>query len=620
MAQTRPQAESLYGLPQPLQGGLFPSIIAKRNPATTDTGYPLSQMWVNKSANTVYVLSSVVGGSANWQALSSSTSALATLTGNSGGAISPTASNINIVGSGPISVAGAGSTLTISLSGGSAPIEQLNADSGSATPAGGAITTAGTANQITTTGSGSTVTWSLPSAITAPGSLTTTTGLTSGTSLTVTTSATVGTTLGVTGTSTLAALTQVGTCNINHTGNAATTIGNSSGSGSITVDVPSGNLTVVGNGNTIAIGTDAAANVVQIGSSTGAASLTELVGTGNYSLDGAATSTYTFAPSVTSGTINFGGTGANTGTMTIAGGTGAQTVNIAHSTGGKTVNIADGAGANLVTIGSSNTTSALTLKCGTGNFSLDGAATSTYAVGASTTSGTITIGGTAQTGTMTLGSSSGTNTQIIAGGTGATTLQIANAQTGGSVSIGAGMTTGTIAIGGTGAQTGTITLGGGTGAQTVNVATGGTGVKTVHIADSAVANVVTMGSTTGAASTTIQAGTGGLSLSAGGAVSMAPVTGSAASANITLNGRVGQSTHTGLTTASGSSQVFVITNSAVTGTTQAIFVSADNLGSNDAQMSITRVLQAANTLTVTLKNNGAAALNGDVHINWWILN
>lgn len=42
---------------------------------------------------------------------------LATLTGNTGGAISPTAGNINILGSGIISVSGAGSTLTISASG-----------------------------------------------------------------------------------------------------------------------------------------------------------------------------------------------------------------------------------------------------------------------------------------------------------------------------------------------------------------------------------------------------------------------------------------------------------------------------------------------------------------------
>jgi hypothetical protein len=49
---------------------------------------------------------------------------------------------------------------------------------GAISPSAGNITLAGTANQITTVGSGSTITWSLPSALTAPGSVTATTSLT----------------------------------------------------------------------------------------------------------------------------------------------------------------------------------------------------------------------------------------------------------------------------------------------------------------------------------------------------------------------------------------------------------------------------------------------------------
>ena len=120
-------------------------------------------------------------------------------------------------------------------------------------------------------------------------------------------------------------------------------------------------------GKTINIGAGAGANVITIGSVTGASGIAMLVGTGNYSLDGAATSTYTFAPSTTSGTINFGGTGANTGTATILGGTGAQTINIANSTGGKTIAFGTGAGANAITIGSTNTTSATVLQAGSGD-------------------------------------------------------------------------------------------------------------------------------------------------------------------------------------------------------------------------------------------------------------
>jgi len=47
----------------------------------------------------------------------STTGVLKTLTGNSGGAISPTANNINTLGTGSITIAGAGSTLTTQLTG-----------------------------------------------------------------------------------------------------------------------------------------------------------------------------------------------------------------------------------------------------------------------------------------------------------------------------------------------------------------------------------------------------------------------------------------------------------------------------------------------------------------------
>ncbi len=68
MAQkTRPQAESLYGMPQPLQTGFLSPIIAKRDPTTEDTGFALGQPWNNKINNNYWILTSVVAGSANWQ-------------------------------------------------------------------------------------------------------------------------------------------------------------------------------------------------------------------------------------------------------------------------------------------------------------------------------------------------------------------------------------------------------------------------------------------------------------------------------------------------------------------------------------------------------------------------
>lgn len=118
-----------------------PSVIkADRVPTTSDKSYPIGTLWIDSSGPSAWELGSVVANSANWIALGSGTvGAIVTLTGGSGGALSPTAGNFNLLG---------------------------------------------TANQITSTGSGSTITFSLPSAITAPGSLTTTTSLAATTTVT----------------------------------------------------------------------------------------------------------------------------------------------------------------------------------------------------------------------------------------------------------------------------------------------------------------------------------------------------------------------------------------------------------------------------------------------------
>lgn len=114
---------------------------ATRNPTSNDKAYVKGTLWLNTTDATAFMWP----GSGNWISLGSGTTgAIVTLTGGSGGALSPTAGNMNILG---------------------------------------------TANQITSTGSGSTITFSLPSAITAPGSITSTTTITVGTKLNVTTGA-----------------------------------------------------------------------------------------------------------------------------------------------------------------------------------------------------------------------------------------------------------------------------------------------------------------------------------------------------------------------------------------------------------------------------------------------
>lgn len=93
-----------------------------RAPATTDTLYPVGKRWIDTSGGAEYSLINLSTSngivSANWALLGTDTGALNTLTGDSGGAISPSAGNINLVGTAnQIATTGAGSTITFSLVG-----------------------------------------------------------------------------------------------------------------------------------------------------------------------------------------------------------------------------------------------------------------------------------------------------------------------------------------------------------------------------------------------------------------------------------------------------------------------------------------------------------------------
>lgn len=112
---------------------------ALRDPTSSDKAYVKGTLWLNTAGATAFMWP----GTGSWIALGGGApTGIDTITGGSGGALSPTAGNINILG---------------------------------------------TANQITSTGAGSTLTLSLPSSITVPGSLATTTSLTAGAGLTVST-------------------------------------------------------------------------------------------------------------------------------------------------------------------------------------------------------------------------------------------------------------------------------------------------------------------------------------------------------------------------------------------------------------------------------------------------
>jgi len=125
------EPQSYEGLNIVVPVGGWQLIKSTRAPTTNDKKYPIGSIWINTTTSTSYQLVTAPGV---WTPLGSGTGGdIQTLTGGTGGALLPTAGNMNLLG---------------------------------------------TANQITSTGSGSTITFSIPSAFTAPGSITATTTVT----------------------------------------------------------------------------------------------------------------------------------------------------------------------------------------------------------------------------------------------------------------------------------------------------------------------------------------------------------------------------------------------------------------------------------------------------------
>ncbi len=195
-------------------------------------------------------------------------------------------------------------------------------------------------------------------------------------------------------------------------------------------------------------------------------------------------------------------------------------------------------------------------------------------------------------------------------------------------------------------------------ADTLNLATGGINTnagasKTVNIANGAnllgttVVNVGTGTAASGVHSVNIGTGTGGgtktislgntdalttiaarglISLNGGttGAVSVSNVSvataapGPAATASAVNNVRVGAVTFTGYTQAASATMVLTLTNSFIAASS-CILATVTNVGANDAQMNVSRIFPGVGSAVITIVNNGAAALNGDMQLNFWVL-
>lgn len=145
-----------------------------------------------------------------------------------------------------------------------------------------------------------------------------------------------------------------------------------------------------------------------------------------------------------------------------------------------------------------------------------------------------------------------------------------------------------------------------------------TGGSVSLVATEAAADAIVFSASNAAGGIDLSTGGGSIDLSSAGSVTMVAGTDSQAGSTCTVNKNVFAATYTGFTTASAASQVFTITNSVVTTSSQVILTLC-NEGANDAQMTIQRVKRLAGSLEVTAKNNGAAALNGNVTITGWVI-
>lgn len=104
-------------------------VINTRDPTSNDVTYPQGKFWINETDEKLWYLNSFNSPSgvltANWNLISQDSADLNTLTGDSGGAISPDGSaNINILGGDTVKVVGdpGTNTLTITATGGGYPV------------------------------------------------------------------------------------------------------------------------------------------------------------------------------------------------------------------------------------------------------------------------------------------------------------------------------------------------------------------------------------------------------------------------------------------------------------------------------------------------------------------
>lgn len=181
--------------------------------------------------------------------------------------------------------------------------------------------------------------------------------------------------------------------------------------------------------------------------------------------------------------------------------------------------------------------------------------------------------------------------------------------------IGTGTNTGGVQIGNIGGTQSVLILGGN------GVAINNSGPGTTQIGTGTNSGNVSIGNSAGVQTVTITTAVGGgLNLAVAGQLSATALSDVVASpgTDATIDANLGYASFTGFTTAAAAPEVLTITNNHVLANSS-VLLTVNNEGSNDAQMTLTRLQVSAGLLTVTMVNNGAAALNGDINITFWVL-
>lgn len=565
-------------------------------PTSSDTNFQLGYTWVYANGNnrTVYIYGGKdSNGDGVWSLASPGASDVDTLTGDSGGALSPTAGNITIAGGTNVTTAGAASTITVNLDAAitlatsvSSPLYTVAAATDLA------ITSAAGQDIVLKMGdaAGANKVSFLDSADAEVFAIDSNGAVTFG-AITVTDFTSTGTAQDI-GNSNSATTIQLGkgtggnTISVNagiNTGANVVNIATGAAAGNSTVSVLSGAATAGTSTLNLNTGTGAITRNTNIGTGAAVVNGINIGGTGANVIAIGNTQTggsVAIGDAMTTGTISIGGTGAQTGTITISASTGTQAINIAATDGTKTIAIGNGVDGNQISIGNGVNTSSQTISIGNGASASDSivnilsgvgtAGAGTLALGNNTRVTTIGLGDiapaaaravticggdSAQNDTLSIMSdnpSAGTQTVSILAGvpTGGTQVLNLLSQTGqaGTVNIatGAGMAN-NINIGGTGANvialgntqtTGSIAIGDALTSGTIAIGGSGANTGTITIAGGTGAQTLNIANSTGGKTVAIASGAGANAVTIGSTNTTSSLVLQAGSGEITVTGTV----------------------------------------------------------------------------------